>query len=456
MRHNAFTLIELMVVLVIIVLISVVTLPVIMPALAHRQVSEGVRLLQGALVGARDDALRNNRVGGIRLLPDPAFPAVRLPNGQLDPWQPLASNGFIPLAAAPDYSEGLAAIWTGQLPPAVAAIPYPGPSTPQITNPTYSQTSVLMLYECVLDPAGLPNSPTSWWWNIRMGDQVQLNNVGPLYTVVGPMVQWNPELFINAGPPGTISPFQSSGIAPEFLLLVDGVVDPSTGYTDPGWDGVDNDGINGIDDIGEWIGRPESWQGSVLSQSNQQLQYTIKRRPCPAASGRQIFLPSNVVIDLTTSLSTWPTAHERSRLPVNIYTGYVDIVINPDGSLVPTTIYSSPTSFTMDSSFLHFWIGERADVVTPVPNLINPNAPPYLPLPTAVAPNYNPPPAPPFIPIFNGTMLRGECRILTLFARTGRTAHTDEPKFDLAANIHPGTYNPILPFVPAQQGVNDQ
>ena len=62
-------------------------------------------------------------------------------------------------------------------------------------------------------------------------------------------------------------------------------------------------------------------------------------------------LPSNVVIDLT----TWATTHERSRFPlpptgngvstsqvVNPNTGSVDIVVNPDGTVVPSTVYSTP------------------------------------------------------------------------------------------------------------------
>ena len=31
-------------------------------------------------------------------------------------------------------------------------------------------------------------SPTSWFWNIRVGDKVQLNGAGTWYTVIGPMV----------------------------------------------------------------------------------------------------------------------------------------------------------------------------------------------------------------------------------------------------------------------------
>ena len=51
--RRGFTLIELLIVITIILVISVITLPVVIPAMQHRQVSEGARLLQGTLVGPR-------------------------------------------------------------------------------------------------------------------------------------------------------------------------------------------------------------------------------------------------------------------------------------------------------------------------------------------------------------------------------------------------------------------
>ena len=76
-------------------------------ALSHRQVSEAARILQGALVGARDSAIHNNAPSGIRLLPDPAFPIQRLSDGTIDPSQILAASRIIPIEPAPSYIEGL-------------------------------------------------------------------------------------------------------------------------------------------------------------------------------------------------------------------------------------------------------------------------------------------------------------------------------------------------------------
>ena len=87
-----FTLMELLVVMLIILLVSAVTLPTVIPAIAHRQVSEAARILQAGLAGARDLALNNNAPAGIRLLPDPVFNGINPATGNLDPSRILASN----------------------------------------------------------------------------------------------------------------------------------------------------------------------------------------------------------------------------------------------------------------------------------------------------------------------------------------------------------------------------
>ena len=209
----------------------------------------------------RDSALHSGTPSGIRLLPDPAFPLVYLPNGQIDPTQPLAANRIIPIESAPEYSEGQVSI---VIPNALStttnayslSIPYPqlngggyypsGGYSARLGS-TATTGNVLMVKEIVA-AGNVLNEPTSWFWNIRVGDKLQLNGSGIWYTVVGPMVvtpqQGNSELFVNVGPPGSQSPLgdtqAGTSVFPEFLFLVNGIDDNKNGWTDEGYDGVDN------------------------------------------------------------------------------------------------------------------------------------------------------------------------------------------------------------------------
>src|SRR5690348_15718641 len=95
-RAGGFTLIELLVVIMIILSISIATLPIVIPALYHRQVSEGARILQANLVAARDAAVKANAPRGIRLILDYQF------NGPTT----FAASQIIPIEPGPDYSAG--------------------------------------------------------------------------------------------------------------------------------------------------------------------------------------------------------------------------------------------------------------------------------------------------------------------------------------------------------------
>jgi len=431
-------------VILIILLVSAVALPTIVSALSHRQVSESARLLQAALAGARDSAIRNNAPSGIRLLPDPVFQGVNPSTGLLDPSLILAASRLIPIEPAPAYSEGLVSI--GNL-PASLKLPYPGPGGGDYPVHVLGP-GALVLEESTFDPnasAFVPNPPTSWFWNVRIGDKLQINKAGSWYTVVGPMTvtgsQGNSELFVNVGPPGTQSPLavlfaqgnQTVVSHAEFLFLVNGRDDNGNGWTDEGWDGVDNNGDGNIDELAEW--ELEYWTGPSATQSISNLPYVIERRPAPGPNAREVAFPTQVVIDLT----TWSTTRERSRLPVNPYTGHVDILVNPDGSVVPVTVYSTPASFGMASAFYHFWLAERADLAEPSASGA---AAPLLPVPRGSAPM-----------LFGGRELSGEYRLVTLFARTGHLTTNENPTFDNpSAPTNGASYNPNLPFLPAQQG----
>ena len=194
-------------VILIILLVSAVALPVVLPAMSHRQVSEAARILQGSLVGAQNSALHNASPAGIRLLPDPAFPLLYTTiNGvtQIDPTQPLAANRIIPIAAAPEYSEGKISVVLSGSPAQFTTVPqYPAINGGGL----YPLGSVLMVEEVVVDHNGNLNEPTCWYWNVRVGDKLQINDSGLWYTVVGPMTvtpqQGNSELFVNTGAAGS-------------------------------------------------------------------------------------------------------------------------------------------------------------------------------------------------------------------------------------------------------------
>jgi prepilin-type N-terminal cleavage/methylation domain-containing protein len=245
-NKRGFTLIEITVVIFIILLVSVLTLPTILTGLRHRQVSEAARLMQAVLAGARDAAARDGAPTGIRLLPDPVFLTIDPNTGKVDPSAPLASSRMIPLTIPPNHSDGRISVFPDfQYPPNVCTVN------------GFAGVPCLVVEETPLDPNGLPNEPTSWFWNIRIGEKIQI--ASHWYTIVGPMFQINPELFVNIGPAGAKMPPGSTMLGGEFLLLVNGQDDNHNGWIDEGFDGVDNDGVNGIDDAGEW--EIEMWLG---------------------------------------------------------------------------------------------------------------------------------------------------------------------------------------------------
>jgi hypothetical protein len=330
-----------------------------------------------------------------------------------------------------------------------------------------------MVVEQVFTSAGLPNPPTSWFWNIRVGDKIQFNDAGPWYTVVGPLAvtanNGNPEMFVNVGAPGTTSPLtmKQGGNTPnpEFLFVVNGQDDNNNVWVDEGWDGVDNNNNGITDEIAEW--ELESWLGSNGNPNTvaSSTTYTIQRRPMPTINARAVSLPSNVVIDAT----SWNLTNERTQVPGAAFeplSGFIDILVNPDGTVVPTTRYSSPSSVGLAGSFYHFWLAERTDVYT-IPLDGNGNAqtlmtslgttgyPFYLPMPLgaisqtgaagAITPN-----AYDALVATNPTLpvLKGEMRIVTLFTRTGAVTTNDNPRFNVL--------NVNQPYIEAQQGISGE
>jgi len=537
-NRRGFTLIELLVVVTIVILVSAVALAVVPGLAGNYQVTEGARIVQAAFAGARDAANRYNANRGVRLMPDPSLSDPI--NFQAGTGGKLVINRLIPIEPAPDLTEGMVTFppmspfasfndsmpyrvkwgWNSGVAPSYpnplpsylngTANKYPfNPPLPSGTPPLLQTSNpILMVMQStfknndVTNPNPLAtttyavsNSPTNWFWNVRIGDKLRFNDSGQYYTVVGPMTVKNPEYFVNIGNPGATpansesllvtytdfnNPANQFTVYPEFLFLVNGIDDNNNGFVDEGFNNVDEnlDGI--VDDLGEWLGKAqnidysanvekESWLGDQLVRSKsplpgpnplklnapQEFPYTIVRRPVPSPGARETLLPSSVVIDLTTY--DLPRQYrERSRLPdLNPYGGYIDILLNPSGQVVPTTLFSTPAaSSIIGDNFYHFWIADRSDVypanvmfdpTTKLPNY------PSLPLPESI-PGYQPSSN----PALTGVFLKKDRQLVTLYTRTGQIVTNSINNFQLLDPVS-GQSNPDpnRPYFEAQQGIRE-
>jgi prepilin-type N-terminal cleavage/methylation domain-containing protein len=371
-ERRGMTLTELLVVIAIILTVTIMALPTILSAMQGQQAIAAAQLLQGGLMQCQSEAMRaSNRRGGevnvaateaetlrgLRLVPEGTL--TRLPDGTIDPAQPLVCSTLVPLTIPPAYFEGRATIRG-------TAAQYPATLT--------GGRPCLVLEESPghWDDGGggwawLPNSPTSWAWNLRAGERVTFDG-GIQYVVVGPIAVDNPEQFINYGPPGTGSGLTRVYTAPdgqavtaqvEALLLVNGRDDDGDGYADNGWDGLDQDGDGLVDEPDEWT-EQEVWLGRHVTVPTVDATYRVIRRPVTASEPRGVTLPSGVVIDLT----GWDGQQGRSRLVVNRYSGAVDILLDKTGRFTYDSPFSGTSSVGMGADrYAHFWIGSRADIV---------------------------------------------------------------------------------------------
>lgn len=359
-----FTLIELLVVLTIVAVVAAVTIPTVLGWTRTRAVLSAAEGLQGALVTLREAAAKDRSTKGLRIVPDAAWALSRTPGGMIDGSKALAGGRAIPLASPPGYSEGLATIDVGPLPAGFA-----------------KPTAVLMLEQSVRDPAGRLATPTSWAWNARVGDRIQVGGQGGDYWVVGPEVDANPERFVNYGASGPTLD-RGDGQGPrEYLWLVNGLDDDGDGRIDPGFNGVDDDGDGLVDESDEWA-EVEAWLPAHRS-GVEASPYFLHRRPAPS-SGPAVEL-GPAVVDLTGwGLGSPP----RSRVPVDPRTGAVELLVRPDGRVEPAIVASSPAWMGLRGDWIHLWVADRGDV-DDVPRL------------------------------------DGSARLLTIQGRTGRVASTE-------------------------------
>ena len=342
----------------------------------------------------------------------------------------------------------------------------------------------------------LPRSPTGWWWNLRQGDKLTLDDQN-FFVIAGPMNAPNPERFINFGPPGPIgspgtsAPSIDNTQPKEFLILVDGRDNDGDGYVDEAFDGIDNNGdgitdpgFNGIDDNGNgvidepaemligmlpgpngangldddgdgFIDEPDEWLYTIsgewepetsplattVNTDSEARTYKIFRRPSPSPRSRELTLPQGVVIDMT----TWSVTGERSRLPVDPATGQVDILIAPNGQLVQSIagpIEPIPPSYP----FFHFWLTDIADVREPI-DQTGAGVPYLLPMPDGT-PGY------PMANDVSDRKLEANRRLVSINTRTGQIVTTTVENFNISdIGMNPAAID--RPFLDAQAGVKE-
>ena len=199
--------------------------------------SESARILQAAIEGARDAAIRANAPRGIRLLPDPAFPGSATTANV-----PLAFNRIVPIEPAGEYNEGRVTI--------LDRVAFPDPSMPG--------TTALRIEESQADPVTGPGErPHLLVLERPGGRQDQDRRLGALLHgrraggQVGTL-SGNPERFVNIGPPGTSGHVRDLGQrglpGSDVLFVVNGQDDNGNGYIDEGFDGVDNDNDGHVDE----------------------------------------------------------------------------------------------------------------------------------------------------------------------------------------------------------------
>ncbi|WP_435017124.1 prepilin-type N-terminal cleavage/methylation domain-containing protein [Tundrisphaera sp. TA3] len=512
---RGFTLIELLVVIAIIGLVSAVALPVVLPALNERKIGEAARLVQAVLAGARDNAVRAGAPRGVRFLPDPIFAGGA--------GQPLASNRMVAIEPGPDYSEGK--VRTPSDPTYSFATTVTDPAhyveEPPSTPTTVATNYYLRVSTSPMSKLLITNPPTGWSYNLRQGDKIRFNSSGNYYTIAGPIAPPKPysgaagasyvndsnkERFIICKPGSSLIATSSnlSTWRGEYLNLTNGIDDDGDGWIDEACDGIDNDGdgitdplFNGIDDnnngfvdeieerlIGDEY-EVEKFVGTQVSLPPFDDDYTVYRRPVVSPGARETFLPDGIVIDLTTwnaanstpSADSRPLLPERSRLPVDPYTGYVDVMIEPSGRVIVPgagqggSLAKSPIA---NYPFYHFWLTEREGVNAPLweppsPGAILKNNPRLksttnpqsflLPMPKGTRGSFNPALPSDYEPMVdnpnnlaqayssNPVFLTGNRRLVTLFTRTGQIMTNSIESFD-ANDIN-------APYYAAQTGIKE-
>ena len=146
---------------------------------------------------------------------------------------------------------------------------------------------------------------------------------------------------------------------------------------------------------------------------------------------------------------------ERSQFPtgaINPYTGYVDILLYPNGTVVPTTIYSTPSSLR-HGGVRFSTSGWRSAATWWRPSSTTAIRSRWWPTNCCICRSATSSSSLSSGSPFSGPTIQGEYRIVSLFTRTGQMTSNDNVEFDNPLNPANGTtYNPLFPFLATEQG----
>lgn len=423
-RRSGLTLLELLIVMAIILLVSVATIPVALGVFGEQEVSGAASTVHAMFSLTRDTAVRNGRPVGIRLIPDPdlagsisggdyRMASNRMLELQVPPDYTQGRAGKLTGHGLPEL-DGI----TWQL---VAH-----PTIPTMGN-TFLVRRIAVVESklegessfALPAPPLVPTDLTSWYGNIRQGERIRFDTTRQDYIVAGPFFRNVPQSgpparadYLNSerfvyGPTCSFStapvlawipslPFPASAPANrrEILFVVNGRDDDGDGYVDEEFDGIDNNndglidpGYNGVDDDGDGLidemdellfnrvggvanynpffaeYEEEVFIGAPVDGVQYASSYAITRRPIPSPDSREVQLPGNTVIDLTTSVFPLIGAgpSERSVVPIDPLSGYVEFIIYPNGRVAPSS-YAGNYTYLADFPAYYLWIAEREDV----------------------------------------------------------------------------------------------
>lgn len=167
---RGITILELLVVILIMLMVTAAAIPIVAPAMQNRRMRESARLVSSYFSAARGRAIETGRPVGV---------VVERFNGQ--PFGMVLSQVEVPPPYAGDIIDARCTVVAG------------GPTGAMSEN-NIPLGMDAMWFIAAMDPSFNPRL-------VRVGDQIQFNGTGPLYTILGPDEMPAPDGVIDPGVP---------------------------------------------------------------------------------------------------------------------------------------------------------------------------------------------------------------------------------------------------------------